>query len=406
MSNTYKLFSKIITRRITKILDENQPQEQAGFRSGFSTIDHLQTVNQIMEKTREYNLELYIAFIDFAKAFDSVEHPSVLEALFEQGIERKYVRLLAKIYSNTQAKIRTDQVGLSFALQRGVRQGDPMSPKLFTCLLEHIFRQLDWQNRGIEIDGRRLSNLRFADDIILFTNSAAELQIMLDQLRNQCTKAGLLINTSKTKIITNGVEAQISIGQELISYVEDYVYLGQVISFRNSSSKEVKRRITIAWRKFWNLSFILLDKSLKIKIKSEILNKCILPALLYGAQTWNLTQQQKTSLQVAQRKMERKILQITLKDHIKNTEIRRKTQVKDASHTAQILKWRWAGHVVRLNHNRWAHTTTLWDPRNGSRGPGRPATRWADDMRRQAGNLWTRAAKDRKAWKKYEKCLK
>jgi uncharacterized metal-binding protein len=49
----------------------------------------------------------------------------------------------------------------------------------------------------------------------------------------------------------------------------------------------------------------------------------------------------------------------TLKDHIRNTEIRRKTQMKDAAITAQIMKWRWAGHAVSLDHRRWAHATTL-----------------------------------------------
>jgi hypothetical protein len=95
-----------------------------------------------------------------------------------------------------------------------------------------------------------------------------------------------------------------------------------------------------------------------------------------------------------------------MKDHRRNTEIRRKTQVKDAASTAQILKWRWAGHAVRLDHRRWAHATTLWDPRNRLRGPGRPTTRWADDMKKQAGNLWTRTARNRKEWKNYEKVIK
>jgi hypothetical protein len=182
MSNTYKLFSKIITRRITKLLDKNQPPEQARFRAGFSTIDHPQTVYQILEKSREYNLELHVAFIDFTKAFDSLEHPSVLEALLKEGLEKKYIRVIAKIYSDNQAKIKLDQEGPAFTLLRGVKQGDPLSPKLFTRLLEQIFRQMDWHNRGIDIDGRKLSNLRFADDIVLFAKSAKELQIMLEQL--------------------------------------------------------------------------------------------------------------------------------------------------------------------------------------------------------------------------------
>ena len=74
ISNLYKVFSKIITRRITNTLGQNQPNEQVCFRTGFSTIDHLQAVKQIIEKSEEYNLPLYLAFVDYKKAFDTVKH--------------------------------------------------------------------------------------------------------------------------------------------------------------------------------------------------------------------------------------------------------------------------------------------------------------------------------------------
>jgi Reverse transcriptase (RNA-dependent DNA polymerase). len=74
MSSLYKLFSKVLTRRLIKNLDEQQPCEQAGFRTGLSIADHIQTINQVIEKVQEFNLPLYMAFVDYSKAFDSVEH--------------------------------------------------------------------------------------------------------------------------------------------------------------------------------------------------------------------------------------------------------------------------------------------------------------------------------------------
>ena len=113
---------------MSKILDENQPVEQAGFRSQFCTIDHLQATNQLIEKALEFNLRLYIAFVDYKKAFDSVEHKPILETLKNQGIQNKYKTLLANLYTVCKAKIQTE-------VERGVKQGDPLAPKLFTAVL-------------------------------------------------------------------------------------------------------------------------------------------------------------------------------------------------------------------------------------------------------------------------------
>ena len=89
---------KILTKQISKVLEENQPPEQGGFRSKFSTADHLQIINQILERTEQLSIILYMAFVEYKKAFDCIEHKSVLEAPEETGIEHKYIRIVGKIY--------------------------------------------------------------------------------------------------------------------------------------------------------------------------------------------------------------------------------------------------------------------------------------------------------------------
>ena len=97
LSNMYKLFTKIVTTRLEKKLDENQPREQAGFRSKYPTADHLHTINQLKEKCREYNITLCVAFMDNDKAFDSVQTQEILTLLQEQGIEDVYTEILKDI---------------------------------------------------------------------------------------------------------------------------------------------------------------------------------------------------------------------------------------------------------------------------------------------------------------------
>ena len=81
LAHSYKLFTRLLQKRMEEVLDRNQPREQVGFRKKFSTIDHIYTLNQVIEKCNEFNLPLCVGYIDYEKAFDSVEHFAIFEAL-------------------------------------------------------------------------------------------------------------------------------------------------------------------------------------------------------------------------------------------------------------------------------------------------------------------------------------
>ena len=83
-----------------------------------------------------------MVFVDYRKAFDTVEHPSLWKALESQGLSSCYINLLQKLYCNTSGRIMLDCLSKEFAMKRGVKQGDPMSPTLFNAVLEDIFYEL------------------------------------------------------------------------------------------------------------------------------------------------------------------------------------------------------------------------------------------------------------------------
>ncbi|HEG7136646.1 TPA: reverse transcriptase family protein, partial [Staphylococcus aureus] len=94
----YKTFMRVLAERLKLTLAAAQPREQAGFRKGFSTMDHIHTLQEIINRTNEYEMPLAMCFVDYAQAFDSVSTSSILGALRRQGINEEYVRLLQSIY--------------------------------------------------------------------------------------------------------------------------------------------------------------------------------------------------------------------------------------------------------------------------------------------------------------------
>ncbi|KAK6734944.1 hypothetical protein RB195_018255 [Necator americanus] len=112
LSMLYKVITKIILTRISRTLDEAQPQEQAGFRQGFSCLDYIQTVSRVIEVCREYRLPLVLTFVDYKKAFDSVEMNAVLSALVDQGVdasdESKVKTKLSSILMKTKLDFSCD----------------------------------------------------------------------------------------------------------------------------------------------------------------------------------------------------------------------------------------------------------------------------------------------------------
>lgn len=140
------------------------------------------------------------------------------------------------------------------------------------------------------INGERISNLRFVDDVVLLANSMNQLTEMIIELDNQSKTTGLSINTYKTKILTkHGNQEKIKINGNDIEIVKEVLtYLGQIFSFEDKMGKEVRARISKAWTKYWSLKRIF-KGSRKSFLKSNIFyHMYMIPTLTYGCQTWSL----------------------------------------------------------------------------------------------------------------------
>ena len=161
----------------------------------------------IIEKAREFQKNIYFCFIDYAKAFDCVDHNKLWKILKEMGILDHLTCFLRNLYAGQEATVRTGHGTTDwFQIGKVVRQSCILSPCLFNFYAKYIMRNagLEEAQAGIKIAGRNINNLRHADDTTLMAESEEELKSLLIKVKEESEKVGLKLNIQKTKIMASG----------------------------------------------------------------------------------------------------------------------------------------------------------------------------------------------------------
>ena len=182
-----------------------------------------------MENTREFQKTIYFCFIDYAKAFDCVDHNKLWKILKEMGIPDYLTYLLKNLYAAQEATVRTGHGTTDwFQIGKGVRQGCILSPWLFNFYAEYIMRNagLKEAQAGIKIARRNISNLRYADDTTLRAESEEELSSLLMIVKEESEKVVLKLNIQKTKIMAFGPITSWKIDGETVGTVPDFILGG------------------------------------------------------------------------------------------------------------------------------------------------------------------------------------
>ena len=165
---------KILQASLQQYVNCELPDVQAGFRKHRGTRDQIANICWIIKKAREFRKNIYFCFIDYAKAFDCVDHHKLWKILKEMGIPDHLTYFLRNPYAGQEATVRTGHGTIDlFQIGKGVCQGYMLSPCFFNLSAEYIMQNagLDEAQAGIKISGRNINNLRYADDTTLMEES-------------------------------------------------------------------------------------------------------------------------------------------------------------------------------------------------------------------------------------------
>ena len=188
--------------RLQQYMNHELPDVQAGFRKGRGARDQIANIRWIIEKAREFQKNIYFCFIDYAEAFDCVDHNKPWKILKEMGRPEHLTCLLRNLYASQKETVRTGHGATDwFQIGKGVHQGCVLSPCLFNLYAEHIMRnaRLEEAQAGIKIAGRNIDNLIYADDTTLMAESKKELKSLLMKVKEESEKAGLKLNIQKLR---------------------------------------------------------------------------------------------------------------------------------------------------------------------------------------------------------------
>ena len=239
--------------------------------------------------------KLYVAFIDFRKAFDSVARTKLCNILRKRGVKGKTYQAIVCMYNVVKAKVRSgSDLTDSFMCPRALKQGDICSPILFSMFIDELANEIMERGRhGIQLtpDLVQIFLFMFADDVILASCTVCGLQNQLNILWKTAERLGLAVNLDKSNIIRNdGYIASCEkwvYGENVMTVVNQYKCLGIYLSTRltfshalNDIAQGAKKGVVGIFKLLWSLG----ERSPSIFFK--LFNTQIQPMLNYGAEVW------------------------------------------------------------------------------------------------------------------------
>ena len=351
---------------------------QNGFRKLRSTAQHVLAARRLIEEIRDSQTgKLVSIFIDFTKAFDSVNWSWMRAILLAYNVPIKLVDTIMSLYHGATAKVKLENNEFTdfISLSSGVLQGDTLAPYLFIIVLDYVLRSaIPDESLGIQLtlsQGTRsrpkpssyLTDLDFADDIMLVSDNIKNAQSMLSSIEYHAQLVGLSINLKKTEYILIGEfkeSVDLSLNSGLIKQVKDFKYLG---SWLMNCEKDFSVRKELAWKACKKLTRIWKSNLISIDVKINLFKACVESTLLYNAVTWTMTSTLEQKLNGCYTRLLRYALGYKWNDFISNERLYADAKLTKISARLLKRKMEFLGHCYRTQEysNQPIADLLFWD---------------------------------------------
>ena len=253
-----------------------------------------------------------------------------------------------------------------------------------------FFISIDWIMRKTIGNKRRgirwtltslLEDLDFADDVALVSFIRDQLQRKTSDLSLAANQPGLNICRKKSKTMQlTETSLPVELENESLEEVEEFSFLGSIMSKSNATVKDITNRLQKAKSSFVQLNKIWWSRNISGKTKIKIYNSNVLSVLLYGAECWRVTQRDSQRQSGFHSSCLRKTCRIYWPQKITSKELYQRTGQRDITTVIMQRRWRWLGHVIRKDRDSITRTALRWTLDSGTRKRGRPRETWRRTM--------------------------
>ena len=298
-SNISKFYSLCLNDKLTNYVESNNllSPHQFGFRPDFRTSDAMFSLRSLISYYKNTsNKPVYSVFVDFSKAFDSIDRTALAFKLGKLGIRGNLLKLIINMYSDTNYIIKANgNFSVPFSAKFGVKQGCNLSPLFFNIFINDIHDIFDEPCKPLKINGWKVNSLSYADDLVLLSESESGLQNTLSKLENYCNTWGLKVNIKKTKVVIfnkpfnrNIKNLSFQIDNNKIEITNTYCYLGVDISntgsFLNATNSLYKKGLRALYSIYSTLD--VRSDVANVRLFLKLFDALVQPVFLYGCEIW------------------------------------------------------------------------------------------------------------------------